>query len=220
LGRVHRFMLARDNGQHYLVKLMLPVRRLYATLAERWAARGWLAQADDFFYLVVEEVETVLNYEGPQKPGLDLVQLANERRKAHRFWFGQAMPDVLDAAGRQVAFAAASEHSAEGLVLVGLAASRGRATGIARVVMTPQEAAAIRPGEILVTRATDPGWTPVFSVIGAAVIEIGSTLSHAAIVAREYGLPAVVNIPQATQLIRDGQRIRVDGDSGRITILE
>jgi pyruvate,water dikinase len=60
----------------------------------------------------------------------------------------------------------------------------------------------------------------VFSVIGAAVIEIGSTLSHAAIVAREYGLPAVVNIPQATQLIRDGQTIRVDGDSGRVTILE
>jgi phosphohistidine swiveling domain-containing protein len=86
--------------------------------------------------------------------------------------------------------------------------------------MTPQEAASIRPGEILVTRATDPGWTPVFSVIGAAVIEIGSTLSHAAIVAREYGLPAVVNIPQATQIIRDGQQIRVDGNSGRVTILE
>jgi pyruvate,water dikinase len=88
------------------------------------------------------------------------------------------------------------------------------------VVLSPQEAARIQPGEILVTRATDPGWTPVFSVIGAAVIEIGSTLSHAAIVAREYGLPAVVNIPQATQLIRDGQTIRVDGDHGRITLIE
>jgi rifampicin phosphotransferase len=126
----------------------------------------------------------------------------------------------LDAAGRQVAYTAASEHSDEGLVFVGLAASRGQATGIARVVMTPLEAANILPGEILVTRATDPGWTPVFSIIGAAVIEIGSTLSHAAIVAREYGLPAVVNIPQATQLIRDGQMIRVDGDGGRVTILE
>ena len=130
------------------------------------------------------------------------------------------MPDVLDVEGKPVEFAATSEQSADGLVLVGLAASRGQATGTARVVMTPQEAAAIRPGEILVTRATDPGWTPVFSVIGAAVIEIGSTLSHAAIVAREYGLPAVVNIPQATQLIRDGQKIRVDGNSGRVTLLE
>ena len=154
LGRVHRFMLACDNGQHYLVKLMLPVRRLYATLAERWAERGWLRQTEDFFYLVTEEVKSVLEYEGPQTARLDLVHLASERRKAHRFWFGQAMPDVLDTAGKPVAFAAPSEQSDEGVVLVGLAASRGQATGIARVVMTPQEAAGIRPGEILVTRAT------------------------------------------------------------------
>jgi rifampicin phosphotransferase len=224
LGRVHRFMLARDNGQHYLVKLMLPVRHLYATLAARWAARGWIETADDFFFLVVEEVEAVLGALQARTPtlpdGLDLARIAAERRKAFRFWFGQPMPDVLDAKGNPVEFAAASEQSADGLVLVGLAASRGQATGTARVVMTPQEAASIQPGEILVTRATDPGWTPVFSIIGGAVIEIGSTLSHAAIVAREYGLPAVVNIPQATQLIRDGQQIRVDGDSGRITILE
>ena len=241
LRRVHRFMLARDNGQHYLVKLMLPVRHIYATLAARWAERSWIGEPDDFFFLVIEEVEAVIaqtlfgaqasspavfGAQGEQartpalQGPLDLRQIAAERRAAHRFWFGQPMPDVLDARGRPVAFAAASEQGDDGLVLVGLAASRGQATGIARVVMTPQEAASIRPGEILVTRATDPGWTPVFSVIGAAVIEIGSTLSHAAIVAREYGLPAVVNIPQATQLIRDGQQIRVDGDSGRITILE
>ena len=226
LDRVHRFMLARDNGQHYLVKLMLPVRRLYATLAARWAARGWLDAPDDFFFLVLEEVNAVLASPGAQEsspalqPALNLAHIAEERRKAYRFWFGQPMPDVLDAEGKPVEFTATSEQSADGLVLVGLAASRGQATGTARVVMTPQEAATIRPGEILVTRATDPGWTPVFSVIGAAVIEIGSTLSHAAIVAREYGLPAVVNIPQATQLISDGQQIRVDGDSGRVTILE
>jgi pyruvate,water dikinase len=220
LDRVQRFMLARDNGQHYLVKLMLPVRRLYATLAERWAQNGWLARDEDFFYLVLPEVEAVVAQGDAHKKSLDLPAIAEQRRLAHRFWFGRPMPDVLDASGQPVAFAAESEESADGLVLIGLGASRGVVTGTARVVMTPQEAAHLRPGEILVTRATDPGWTPVFSVIGAAVIEIGSTLSHAAIVAREYGLPAVVNIPQATQLIRDGQRIRVDGDGGRVTLLE
>jgi pyruvate,water dikinase len=220
LGRVHRFMLARDNGQHYLVKLMLPVRRLYAALAARWAQRGWLSEADDFFFLVLEEVEAVIATGSPQDAHLALPAIAAARREAYTFWFGKPMPDVLDARGIPVAFAAAREQSADGTVLVGLAASRGEVTGIARVVMTPQEAASIRPGEILVTRATDPGWTPVFSVISAAVIEIGSTLSHAAIVAREYGLPAVVNIPQATQLIRDGQQIRVDGSRGRVTLLD
>ena len=220
LQRVQRFMLARDNGQHYLVKLMLPVRRVYATLAHRWTSRGWLAQPEDFFYLVMEEVEAVLAATTAQAAGLNLRAIAEQRRQAHRFWLGRPMPDVLDAQGRPVTFTAATEQSAEGTVLVGLAASRGQVTGTARVVLTPQEAARIRPGEILVTRSTDPGWTPVFAIIGAAVIEIGSTLSHAAIVAREYGLPAVVNIPQATQLIRDGQTVRVDGNSGRVTLIE
>jgi pyruvate,water dikinase len=220
LDRVHRFMLARDNGQHYLVKMMLPVRRLYATLGARWAARGWLAQPDDFFFLVVEEVEAVVADGGPHPARLDLAAIAAARKQAYVAWFEQPMPDVLDAEGQPIAFAAAQEQGADGLVLVGLGASRGEYTGKARVVMTPQEAAGIRPGEVLVTRATDPGWTPVFSVIGAAVIEIGSTLSHAAIVAREYGLPAVVNLPQATQLIADGRMIRVDGSTGRVTLLE
>jgi phosphoenolpyruvate synthase/pyruvate phosphate dikinase len=117
-----------------------------------------------------------------------------------------------------MAFAAQEEQSVDGRVLVGLAASRGVVTGVARVVLSPQAANALQPGEILVTRATDPGWTPVFSVIGGLVLEIGGALSHGAIVAREYGLPAVTNIPQATQLIRDGQVITVDGATGRVTL--
>ncbi len=71
-------------------------------------------------------------------------------------------------------------------------------------------------GEIPVTYATDPGWTPVFSVIGGLVLEVGGQLSHGAIVAREYGLPAVVNVPGATRTIQNGQRIRVDGSAGRV----
>jgi pyruvate,water dikinase len=217
-ARLERFVRARDNGQHYLVKLLLPVRCIYAMLGRRWAERGWLAAPDDFFFLVVEEIERVMAAGSPQTAGLDLQRIAAGRRTAYDYWFSQPMPDVLDAAGQPVAFEAAREASAEGQVLVGMAASRGRVTGTARVVMTPKEAASIRPGEILVTRATDPGWTPVFSVIGGAVIEIGGLLSHGAIVAREYGLPAVVNIPQATQLIRDGQQITVDGGTGRVVL--
>ncbi len=128
------------------------------------------------------------------------------------------MPDVLDATGAIVAFTAPSAIDADGQVLTGLAASRGVVTGIARIVTTPQEAASLKKGEILVTRSTDPGWTPVFSIIGGAVLEIGGMLSHGAIVAREYGLPAVVNIPQAMQLIQDGQRVTVDGTRGRVVV--
>ena len=82
LRRAQRFMLARDNGQHYLVKLMLPVRRLYATLAARWAARGWLGEADDFFFLVVEEVEAVLaqTLPGCRRPRLQYSERRGSRR--------------------------------------------------------------------------------------------------------------------------------------------
>jgi pyruvate,water dikinase len=213
LARVQRFTRLRDNGQHYVVKLLLPMRHLYAELGARWAARGWLAAAEDIFFLVAEELTAVAAAGDPVTTGLDLRQRAAARRAAYEYWFTQPTPDALDAQGAPVAVAASS-----GNVLTGMAASPGQVTGRARVVLTPAEAAALQPGDILVTRATDPGWTPVFSLIGGAVLEIGGTLSHGAIVAREYGLPAVVNTPQATQRIRDGQRIEVDGTRGLVIL--
>ena len=213
LARVQRFTRLRDNGQHYVVKLLLPMRHLYAVLGARWAARGWLDVAEDIFFLVAEELTAVTTTGDPDKAGLDLRQRAAGRRAAYEYWFAQPTPDALDAQGTPVAVEASS-----GNLLTGMAASPGQVEGRARVVMTPAEAAALQPGDILVTRATDPGWTPVFSLIGGAVLEIGGALSHGAIVAREYGLPAVVNVPRATQRIRDGQIIRVDGTRGQVTL--
>ncbi|MEI2652493.1 MAG: PEP-utilizing enzyme [Microthrixaceae bacterium] len=126
--------------------------------------------------------------------------MADARRSAYRYWFTQPMPDVLDAQGQPVTFAAASEQSDEAAVLVGMAASRGQVTGVARVVMSPQEAAATPARRNPRHTRHRPGWTPVFSVIGGAVLEIGGALSHGAIVAREYGLPAVVNPPPSPPL--------------------
>lgn len=122
------------------------------------------------------------------------------------------MPDVLgpDGLPRETA-APADERTLEGIT-----ASQGQAQGPARVILSPQEATGLQRGDTLVTRATDPGWTPVFSVIGGLALEIGGQLSHGAIVEREYGLPAVVNVPGATRRIRDGQGITVDGGAGRV----
>jgi phosphohistidine swiveling domain-containing protein len=216
LARLHRFARLRDNGQHYVVKLLLPMRRLYAELGRRWFERGWLAGADDVFFLVAEELTAVVKTGDPAQAGLDLTANAAARRAAYAYWFTQPTPDALDSAGAPVAEPVAGGDEA---MLVGMAASPGQVTGRARVVLTPAEAARLEPGDILVTRATDPGWTPVFSIIGGAVLEIGGALSHGAIVAREYGLPAVVNAPQATQRIKDGQRIQVDGSRGQVLLL-
>jgi pyruvate, water dikinase len=103
--------------------------------------------------------------------------------------------------------------------LVGFAASPGVVEGLARVLKNVNEIGQMQEGEILVCAVTAPSWGPVFGKIRAAVSDIGGTMSHAAIVAREYGMPAVVGTGQATSRIRTGQRIRVDGDRGIVTLL-
>jgi pyruvate,water dikinase len=104
--------------------------------------------------------------------------------------------------------------------LKGYAASPGSVEGIARVLRSINDFGEIRKGDILVCPITHPSWSPLFSKISAAVSDIGGTMSHMAIVAREYGMPAVVGTGQATRRIKSGQRLRVDGDRGVVTILD
>jgi pyruvate,water dikinase len=213
LRRLQRLVRMRDNGQHYLVKLALPQRRLYATLAQRWADRGWLEQPDDFFFLVTGEIEATLVASDSARA--DLKEKSQARRTAWEYWMSRPdFPPVLGADGKPLPApepGAEDEHT-----LVGIGASPGRVEGIARVILSPKDATKLQRGEILVTRSTDPGWTPVFSLIGGVVMEIGGQLSHGAIVAREYGLPAVINVNRATRKIQDGQRIILDGTAGRV----
>jgi pyruvate,water dikinase len=100
-----------------------------------------------------------------------------------------------------------------------MSASPGRAEGIARVVMDAADLAEVKEGEILITRVTAPSWGPVFDRIGAVVTDIGGMMSHAAIICREYGLPAVTGAGSATASIRTGDRVVVDGDAGTVTVL-
>ena len=106
----------------------------------------------------------------------------------------------------------------DGDVLQGTAASPGRATGTARVVSGPADFARLESGDVLVCATTTPAWTPLFAAAGALVTDTGGILSHAAIVAREYGLPAVVGCDVATRAIKDGARVEVDGSAGRVRV--
>ncbi len=113
----------------------------------------------------------------------------------------------------------ASDSTRDGATLTGFAGSPGSAEGPARVILEVQRLGELEPGEILVAPVTSPSWTPVFGKIAGAVSDIGGIMSHAAIVSREYGLPAVVGTGDATSRIKTGDRVRVDGDSGTVTIL-
>jgi pyruvate,water dikinase len=106
--------------------------------------------------------------------------------------------------------------SGSGKGLTGMGVAAGKASGMARVITHPQEGEKLQAGEVLVAPSTDPGWTPLFLRASAIVMETGGFLSHGAIVAREYGIPAVVNIPGIMKIINDSQLITVDGDEGKV----
>jgi pyruvate,water dikinase len=120
---------------------------------------------------------------------------------------------------RTIGISRREEDAPEGEALRGQTASPGRCRGLARVILDPSADLALRPGEILVAPYTDPAWTPLFLTAGAAVVEVGSYLSHAGTVAREFGMPCVVDVADCTRRIRTGDEVEVDGDRGLVRIL-
>jgi pyruvate,water dikinase len=213
LKKAQQAIPVRDNSRYYTTKFLLPTRRVFAELGERCAERGWLTAHDDIFFLTLKEVEAIVEAGMPTAVSEDLPALTAKRRLAYDYWFTIVPIDVIGPDGKPVI-----EEEGNAQVLEGIPVSGGKVRGRARIVLDPGEAATLRAGEILVTQATDPGWTPVFPLVSGLVLEIGGQISHGAIVAREYGLPAVVNVIGATRHIREGQMITVDGTNGRVLL--
>ncbi|MFC1761151.1 PEP-utilizing enzyme, partial [Planctomycetota bacterium] len=166
------------------------------------------------FYLELDEVARVLRNEQTE----DLLERARARQRRLRLVRGIYVPHILqsknlDAIGRVPELDKGTQE------LTGQVVSSGIAAGRARVVTDLEEAVDLKQGEILVTATTDPAWTPLFLVAGGLVLEQGAMLSHGAIVAREYGLPAIVNVAHATRIIRDGQHITLNANQGRVVLL-
>lgn len=172
-----------------------------------------LAQSDDIFYLLRNEVEALLSGQAPP----DIAARVAQRRERHRTLLARPAPARLLVelpGGRLAPFELESGGSEE---LRGFGVSPGRVTAPARVISDFSQAAELQAGEVLVTRTTDVAWTPIFQLAAAVVTEIGAPTSHAAIVARELGVPAVVNVLRATEQIQTGDLLFVDGWAGRVS---
>ena len=164
---------------------------------------------DDIFFLTLPEARRAVA--GEDLRSLIAVRHQTfERERARRHLPRVLLSDGTDAEAALIAPVAGG--------LRGSPASPGVVTGVARVVRSPQ-GAHLEPGEILVAPSTDPGWTPLFLTAGGLVMEMGGMMSHGAVVAREYGIPAVVGVPGATEQITTGQRITVDGAAGTIALV-
>jgi pyruvate,water dikinase len=172
------------------------------------ARQGRLARAGDVFFLDFAEVRQALG-------GTDMQDLVARRQGAYYLELERRhIPRMLLSDGTEPETVIAVGAAADGS-LVGSPASAGIATAPARVILDPV-GAHLEPGEILVAPSTDPGWTPLFLTAGGLVMEMGGPNSHGAVVAREYGIPAVVGVPDATSRLRTGQEITVDGGAGTV----
>ena len=179
--------------------------------AERLVQADVLREKEDIFYLTYQELHDVVRTHQVDE------QLVRRRKDEFRSYQTLTPPRVLTSEGEAIAGSYRREDLPEG-ALVGLPVSAGTVEGRARVIPGMAEAD-LEPGDILVTAYTDPSWTPLFVIVAGLVTEVGGLMTHGAVIAREYGLPAVVGVQNATQLIQDRQRIRVHGTEGFIEIL-
>jgi phosphoenolpyruvate synthase/pyruvate phosphate dikinase len=208
---LRNFVGHREYPKFGMVQRYFEYRKALLREAGRLQQGGVIREAGDIYFLSFAELREVVRT-GTLDP-----RIVDERREAHRFHEKLTPPRVMTSEGEVITASYRRENLPPG-ALVGLPVSTGVIEGRARVV-TRMEDAALEDGDILVTTFTDPSWTPLFVSIKGLVTEVGGLMTHGAVIAREYGLPAVVGIDGATRRIADGQRIRVDGTSGTVELL-
>jgi pyruvate,water dikinase len=205
----------RESPKFWAVRMMGLVRQTLLQSGQELVAAGHLAHATDLFYFRMGELRDLAH--GQDWPVWRT--LARQRRKAHeREALRKQIPRLLLSDGTAYYEGVVGSPETSGHNLTGSPVSPGVATGTVRVVLDPHSTQ-IRPGEVLVCPGTDPAWTPLFLVAGALVMEVGGLMTHGSVVAREYGIPAVVGVDQATTRLKTGQSVRVDGTTGQVILL-
>jgi pyruvate,water dikinase len=212
-----------------LVRLRVQLRALYGgsmsdcrlwdlKLAERWVACGWLVEPEDYFWLTMEEVERALVAENDVGPTLSA--LVRARRETYQTYATTEMPyTLLESDIARLVPGRGLTGTALSSVLSGLPISPGQVQGQVVVLNRPEDSAHMKEGAILVTPSTDTAWFPIFPQARGLIVETGGLLSHGSIIAREFGLPAVADIPDATRRFQDGDWVLLDGSTGLVQIL-
>ncbi|MFI5669882.1 rifamycin-inactivating phosphotransferase [Streptomyces sp. NPDC051704] len=212
IDRVRTFIGYREYPKYGIVSRYFIYKRALMEEAERLVRAGVIPEREDVFYLTFQELDDVV-----RANRLDDPHLVQRRKDAFRAHHALTPPRVLTSDGEALTGAYRRDDVPAG-ALIGVPVSAGTVEGRARVILDMADAD-LEEGDILVTPFTDPSWSPLFVGIAGLVTEVGGLMTHGAVIAREYGLPAVVGVEQATRLIRDGQRIRVHGTDGYIELL-
>lgn len=209
--RLARYLALRETNRHALMHFSMASRRLLLLMGQHFAGRLLLAAPDDIFFLTSDEIREIARDHRRDWRGLVAARRAERERNAPL-----EAPDTIVGTGP----AAQSEASDSSRALTGLPISPGCVDGIARLIRSPDDRARVKRGDILVVPVIDPGMAPLFGLAAGVVAEMGGTLSHGAIIVREYGLPAVANVAGIMRRVRDGERIVVDAERGEVRRLE
>jgi pyruvate,water dikinase len=212
IDRVRTFIGYREYPKYGMVSRYFVYKQALLEEAERLVRAHVLREKEDIFYLTLQELEDVVRTDQVDD------QLIRRRKAAFESYQRLTPPRVLTSDGEVIAGAYRRDDLPAG-ALIGLPVSAGTVEGRARVV-TDMALADLEAGDMLVTPYTDPSWTPLFLAAAGLVTEVGGLMTHGAVIAREYGLPGVVGVEHATRLIRDGQRIRVNGTAGYVELLD
>ena len=215
--KLRESMAVREDCKSAMVSMLLPVRLAMLEVGRRLVAAGQLDSPEQMFQFAHADVICLLR---GYWDGSGARELARDRAGRQEAWLAEYCPDVITESpeGGIVGTISPDGSTAAGVdgVWSGIAVSPGSAAGVARLVRHPEDAAHLRQGDVLCAPSTDPGWTPLFLRASAIVMETGGYLSHGSIVAREYGIPAVANVPGILSALQDGERIRVDGSQGKV----
>jgi pyruvate,water dikinase len=211
IDRVRTFIGYREYPKYGMVSRYFVYKQALLKEAERLVRAHVLREKEDIFYLTFAELRDVVRTNHADD------QLIHQRKDAFRSYQALTPPRVLTSDGEVITGAYRRDDVPAG-ALVGLPVSAGIVEGRARVILDMADAD-LEAGDILITAYTDPSWSPLFVTIKGLVTQVGGLMTHGAVIAREYGLPAVVGVEHATRLIRDGQRIRVNGTDGYVEIL-
>lgn len=208
--RARQAVVDREYTKSQLIQIIDLFKTQYARLSNLLVAANLLTDTDLIYFLTHSEIGKLIDGDAT------LPTIAIKRRKAHAIQEGLSFDDIY--IGKPTAGVFNVEQN-DG-VMKGVPVSNGECEGIVRVVYSIDDANKLQKGEIMVARFTDIGWTPYYSIINGMITEIGSSLSHGAVVAREYGLPAIVNLKGATKLLKNGDRIKMDASKGTVIVAE
>jgi phosphoenolpyruvate synthase/pyruvate phosphate dikinase len=211
IGLIRNLIGYREYPKYGMIHRYFVYKQALLKEAEQLVQANVLYEKEDIYYLTFEELREVARTNKLDYP------IINKRKDEYKFYEKLTPPRVITSDGEIIV----GEYKRENLpaeAIVGLPVSSGVIEGRARVILNMEDAD-LEDGDILVTSFTDPSWTPLFVSIKGLVTEVGGLMSHGAVIAREYGLPAVVNVENATRLINDGQKIRVNGTEGYVEIL-